>query len=65
MSFKASGVKFVGIPTTRIYDQLKNSLNMFKDLLYESISQKVLAPAIDSVILMAQRPGIPAGHLPC
>ena len=56
--FKTSGVKFVGIPTTRIYDQLKKSLNMFKDLLYESTSRKVLAPAANSVIFMAQRPNI-------
>ena len=52
--FKASGGKFVGIRTTQIYAQLKKSLNM----LHESTSRNVLAPAINSVIFMAQRPNI-------
>ena len=56
--FKASGVKFVGILTTRIYHQLKNLMNMFKDLIYESTLRKFSAPAINSVIFMAQRPNI-------
>ena len=55
---KASGVKFVGIPTTRIYDQLKKSLNTFKDLFDESTSRKVLVPAVNSVTFIAQRPNI-------
>ena len=31
---------------------------MFKDLFYESTPRKVLAPAVNSVIFMAQRPNI-------
>ena len=31
---------------------------MFEDLLYESTSRKVLAPAVNSVIFMTQRPNI-------
>ena len=56
--FKTSGVKFVGVPTTRIYDQLKKVFEYVKDLLYESTSRKVLAPAVNSVIFMVQRPNI-------
>ena len=49
-------VKFVGSPTAQTYCQLKESLNMLKTLLLGSTLQKCLAPAVNFVILMAQRP---------
>ena len=43
---------------TRIYYQLKISLNMFKERLYESTSRKCFVPAVNLVIFMAQRPNM-------
>ena len=37
---------------------------MLKDLLYESTSRKILAPAVNSVIFMAQRPNIAMAQRP-
>ena len=54
--FKVSFVKFVGIRPTQIYYQLKKSFEYVKDLFYGSPSRKVLAPAVNFVIFMAQRP---------
>ena len=51
--FKVSWVKFVGIRPTKIYYQLKKYV---KDLFYGSHSRNFLAPAVNFVIFMAQRP---------
>ena len=48
-------MKFVGSPAAQIYCQLKESLNMLKTLTGE-YSAKCLAPTVNFVILMAQRP---------
>ena len=56
--FKVIGVKFVGILTTRIYYQLKKSLNMFKERFSESTSRKCFLPAVNLLIFMAQRPNM-------
>ena len=53
--FKVSWVKFVGIRPTQIYYQLKKSLYMLKPVLWESFT-KFVAPAVNFVIFMAQRP---------
>ena len=54
--FKVSWVKFVGIRPTQIYYQLKKIIEYVKDLFYGSRSRNFLAPAVDFVIFMAQRP---------
>ena len=54
--FKVSWVKFVGIRPTQIYYQLKKIFEYVKDLLYVSHSRNFLAPAVNFVIFMAQRP---------
>ena len=51
-------MEFVGILMTRIYYQLKKSLNVFKERLYESTSRKRFVPAGNLVIFMAQRPNM-------
>ena len=43
---------------TRIYDQLKRIIEYVEDLLYDSTSKKCLAPAVNYVIFMVQRPNI-------
>ena len=54
--FKVSWVKFVGIRPTQIYYQLKKIFEYVKGLFYGSHSRNVLAPAVNFVIFMAQRP---------
>ena len=54
--FKVSWVKFVGIRPTQIYYQLKKVFEYVKDLFYLSPSPNFLAPAVNFVIFMAQRP---------
>ena len=56
--FKVSWVKFVGIRPTQIYYQLKKSFEYVKDLFYGSHSRNFLAPAVNLVIFMAQRPPV-------
>ena len=55
--FKVSSVRFVGVRPSRIYYQLKKSLNMSKTcLLYGSTSRHFSASEANFVIFMAQRP---------
>ena len=54
--FKAFWVKFVGIRPTQIYYQLKKSLNMLKTCSMGVIQEIFLAPAVNFVIFMAQKP---------
>ena len=54
--FKVSWAKFDGIRPTEIYYQLKQILEYVKDLFYERHSRNVLAPAVNFVIFMDQRP---------
>ena len=54
--FKVSWVKFVGIPPTQIYYQLKKIFEYVKDLFYGSHLPNFLAPAVNFVIFMAERP---------
>ena len=54
--FKVSLVKFVGIRRTQIYYQLKTILEYLEDLFYGSHSRIFLAPALNFVIFIAQRP---------
>ena len=54
--FKVSWVKFIGIRLTQIYYQLKKIFEYIKDLFYVSQSRIFLAPAVNFVIFMAQRP---------
>ena len=49
-------MKFVGIRQTQIYCQLKTIFEYLKDLFHGSHSRNFLAPAINFVIFMAQRP---------
>ena len=51
-----SWVKFDGIRPTQIYYQLKKIFEYVKDLFYGSRSPNFLAPAVNCVIFMAQRP---------
>ena len=54
--FKVSWAKIVGIRPTQIYCPLKTIFDYLKDLLYGSHSRNFLAPAINFVIFMTQRP---------
>ena len=54
--FKVHWVKLVGIRPTQIYYQLKKIFEYVKDLFYGSHSRNFLAPAVNFVIFMAQRP---------
>ena len=54
--FKVSWMKFVGTRPTQIHYQLKKIFDYVKDLFYGSHSRKFLAPAVNFVIFMTQRP---------
>ena len=54
--FNVSWVKFLGICPTQIYYQLKKIFEYGKDLFYGDHSRNFLAPAVNFVIFMVQRP---------